>query len=209
MLKKYFFITPDSSIRFLLFIIILMLFAFKIFLVLLVFYIGLLLLFRKRVINSSVIRTVDPSIMFAPCDGVLKKVNETDKSLKISLKVGILNHYGVRMPFTGSIRSFIQTKEKVFSLGKIPIYKYRTIVELKSRELGKIKLTFISITNLAVSRIWVRSGDKATVGAYLGYLPFGGKVIVEIPKKLDMLVKPNDKLLSAETLLAAKGKEHA
>jgi len=208
MLKKYFFITPDSSTRFLIFIIIMMLFAFKILLVFALFYILLLYLFRKKNMNVSDIRAVDPTIALSPCDGTVIKIENKNEKNTMSVRIGMLSHYGIQMPFSGSIRSYTELKQKYFSLGKFTIYRYTTKLELKSRKLGKVWICFNNISTFSRAKIWVRSGDKAEVGAYLGYLPFGGKVVIEFSKDLSILAKENDSLLSAQTLLVSKGKSN-
>ena len=146
--------------------------------------------------------------MLSPCDGEIISIKQDDEKKIMALNISRLKHYGIRMPFTGTISNYYETKEKVFTLGRFIVYKYNSSLELRSEELGKVHLLFSGIGSLKRAKIWVRSGDNATLGAYLGYLPFGGKVVIEFAKELNILIKEKDSLLSAETLLISKGKDN-
>ena len=205
MLKKYFFINPDSSAKALVVLSFLYFIGLQYLFLFLLIYFAVLYLFRKKSADQSMLRTVDDGILLSPLDG--KFLEAKDDSL--FFKVGFFQHYGIRMPFFGHVRSFKETKTKKFDLGKFSIYQYDLELELKSKQFGKIKLHFSNLSSYTKARIWVRSGDKASLGAYLGYLPFGGKVRVDLPENLKLLVKEKDKMLSAQTLIASRGTNYA
>lgn len=205
MLKKYFFIAPDSSKKTFLLLIALFFMGFEYLFLFVILYAAVLFLFRKKTIDQSMLRTVDEGILLSPVDGQLLEAKDKNLVFKISP----FSHYGIRMPFFGHVRNYKETKVKKFQLGKLSLYRYDTELELKSKTFGKIKLRFSNLTSYTRVKVFVRSGDKATLGAYIGYLPFGGKVKVDLPENLKLLVDNKDKMQSAQTLIASQGNKYA
>ena len=48
----------------------------------------------------------------------------------------------------------------------------------------------------------VMPGDKGGRRVNIGYFPFGGTVMLYLPKKYEILIKSNDEVLAGETILA-------
>ena len=151
------------------------------------------------------LRTVDDGILLSPLDGKLVKAE--DQSLYF--RMSPFSHYGIRMPFFGHVRNYKETKIKNFRYGNGQFIDMKQNWNLKSKSFGKIKLYFSNLTSYTRVKIYVRSGDKASLGAYIGYLPFGGKVKVDLPESLKLLVDEKDKIQSAQTLIASRGNEYA
>ena len=149
----------------------------------------LFLVYRKQ-INFTSRRALDDNLILSPVSGKLVEVQAGPESVKLQIKTGILDDYGIMMPFQGEVVNY-------------------NLLETGEQELEVVstKIEFPKIySNKAVigkKRIFVRAGDKASSSAYIGYQTLGGKVSVEIPKECEVLVKPGDKLLSSQTILAS------
>lgn len=124
------------------------------------------------------------------------------------INMGVLEGYGVAMPFEGDITSFIETSEDTSFFNFIPLRKSKLIVSVKSETFGSAKIVLMRTGFIFRPYIWVRSGDRGLVGAYIGFIPFGGKVVIEMKNSVNLLVKDNTKVKIAETLLASNRIEH-
>lgn len=169
----------------------------------LLFLIGLLILFRKNEISEANYRTVDSSLFLSPIDGHVTNFKENNDSLAIS--VPFYRNYGVCMPITGTVVSFFETIRPIVNLGPLKLFKIKVSLKINSEEMGAIGLKISNLSLVRKSNIWVRSGDIALRGAYIGYLPFGGKIVIELKENLKVLIKKNTKVQAMRTILASYG----
>lgn len=149
----------------------------------------LFLVYRKQ-INFTSRRALDDNLILSPISGKLIDINTSGESLTLQIRTGIFDDYGIMMPFQGEVVNYnlLESGDEEF--------------EVASK---KIEFTKINLNKAVIGRkqIFVRAGDKASSSAYIGYQTLGGKVSVEIPKGCEILVKPGDKLLSSQTILAS------
>lgn len=201
-MKKYFFLDPNLFKRISALLFILFFLSFKTFLIVLLFSILWLYLFRRIKHDDAKIRATDDSIFLSPASGTVR-VKKSGKVTKVYLRVNLLGGYGISMPFSGDVTSYFETTEMIKIFNFIPIKRTKIVVTLKSDVLGQAKFIISRQGLIFEPFVWVRSGDKGLVGAYLGYLPFGGKLVIEIEKDLNLLVKDNDRVQALLTLLAS------
>lgn len=160
-------------------------------------------MFRRIRIDEAKLSSSDDSILLSPVNGRARvKTSIDDKSI-VTIKIGLFRGYGVAMPFNGEVVSHIETNEQFKVFGLIPSRKVKNILVLKSREFGEVKVILIRPRNLLKSKIWVRSGDKGLAGAYIGYMPFAGKVVIEMKKSVNILLKEKGKVAALSTLIAS------
>lgn len=79
-----------------------------------------------------------------------------------------------------------------------------TMVRLKSIQGQMFGIQIVKNIKDFWPRIWVRPGDKGRAGACFGHFPFGGTVLLYLPKDSEILTKKDALLVAGETTLAAK-----
>lgn len=201
-MKKYLFLDQNLYKKMLALLFIFFFLSFKYFSIILILTIAWLFLFRKVKYDIAQIRATDESIFLAPASGVVKVI-DAGSITKIFLRMSFLQGYGISMPFSGDILSYFHTSEVTKLLRIIPLRRTKIIVGIKSDTLGQTKFIISRRGIIFHPYIWVRSGDKGLVGAYLGYLPFGGKIVIEIENDLNLIVKNKEHVQALMTLLAS------
>ena len=153
-------------------------------------YIALLFLFYRKQINFTSRRALEDNLILSPVSGKVVNIDKSDNErVRLDVKMRLFDDYGILMPFYGDV-----------------IFYQRTDKGLEEFEAssGKIEFTKILIEkSLFKPRIFVRAGDKASSGVFLGYKPFGGIIKIEVPVDCEILVKEGDEILSAQTILAS------
>lgn len=201
-MKNKFFIHPEISKRLLALLLISFLVSFKFFLAFLMFVALLYFLFRKTHIDEGKLRSSDNSILLAPISGN-SSVKVSGGKARVTIKVGFFKGFGVSMPFDGEVNSYFETNESLTLLKFLPVRRTKIILVLKSKLFGETKFILMRTGFIFRPRIWVRSGDKGLVGAYLGFLPFGGKIVIEMKDTVKILTKNNNKAVALATLIAS------
>lgn len=164
----------------------------------------LLYLFRKDRVSSSKLRGVDRSILLAPVSGVVLSQTGDSANSNITFKIPFWKYYGINAPVAGAVLSYLESSESYKIAGIIPVTATKKQILFDSKELGRIKLTVLDRYFLFPGKLWARSGDIVSMGAVVGYLPFGGKVVIEFSNKLNILVKLGDDVSSSRALIASK-----
>jgi hypothetical protein len=203
-MSKYFFIGNDTLTKLLLLVIALWLFSFQTILgFVIVVSLPLLFIFRRKNINLLEKRVVEDNIVLSPISGQF--IGEINKNGKLQLLINIKpwRGFGVYFPLKGDIDHYYEDTKTYKLLGIINLKRTKVQTLIKSKGNQDIKLKFKSNLNLNKAAIHVRSGDRGISGALLGYLPFGGKVVIELPMDSKVLVKSGDRVSSTQTLLAS------
>lgn len=158
----------------------------------------------------------NPNMLMSPVDGkvvVIEEVEENeyfkDKRIQISIFMSPINVHVTRHPGAGQIvyNKYHPGKYLVAWHPKASEENERTTVVVKTKNFGKIMYRQIAgavakrIINYAVTTDRVEQGDES------GFIRFGSRVDVFIPRGAEINVKLNQKVKGAETPLASVPKE--
>ncbi len=156
-----------------------------------IFVLFLFFLFRKVPFEITDKRTLESNVYVSPVSGTVKNIYKSDLKCFVEVRVGFLNEYGIYLPLSTAISS-------------TNFDKSQSLVEFSFKGQA-LRLSFSSLTSFFSCRLFVESGDRGSLGANIGYLPFGGKTVIELPKDSEILIKEGDKVKSFQTLLAKIG----
>lgn len=201
-MKNRFFIHPYVVKRLLVLLLISFLVSWTFFFLYIAFTSFIFFLFRKKKIDEAKLRSSDNSLVLSPISGHAR-IKESGGKFRITIGMGVFRGFGVAMPFEGEVTSFIETSENISLFNFLPLRKSKIIVTMKSELFGELKIVLMRTGFIFRPSVWVRSGDRALVGAYIGFIPFGGKVVIEMKNSVNLLIKDKSKVLTAQTLLAS------
>ena len=158
----------------------------------------------------------DPENIIAPADGkivVIEEIEETeyfkDQRIQISIFMSPLNVHVNRYPVGGKTlyAKYHPGKFLVAWHPKSSFLNERTTVVVENERTGPIM--FRQIAGALARRIIMYAKEKtvAKQGADSGFIRFGSRVDVILPKDAKILVKVGDKPKGGETVLATFKKE--
>lgn len=152
----------------------------------------------------------DSRAVVAPADGtviVVEQVPETPlgvESLKISIFMSVFNVHVNRNPFSGKVVDTFHHQGKFFDArdGRASCENERNGIVLEIS--GGVRIAFVQIAGLVARRIisYPLVGDMLVRGERYGLIRFGSRVDVYLPPEVEPLVKPGDKTVAGETVLA-------
>ena len=152
------------------------------------FVIFIIFLFRKKRFDLNRKRILEPNIINSPVSGVVSHISTSEEKVEIVIRSSPFNHYGVYLPISSLVESRKIDKNEI------------EIILVADTQ--KISLKHTSLLNSFKGVLYVNSGDRGMLGANIGYLPFGGKTVIELPKRSVILIKEGDKVESFQTLLS-------
>jgi hypothetical protein len=161
-------------------------------------------LFRKDRLSTSKLRAVDKNILLSPVSGTIFGQTSDLSNSQLSFKIPCWKYYGVNSPVAGVVLSYLESSESYKFAGLIPITASKKQILLNTEELGRVRLIILDRYLWFAGKVWARSGDIVSMGATIGYLPFGGKVVIEFSNKLNILVEVTDDVDSSRALIASK-----
>ena len=186
----------------------------KIFSILVVVYFLLYFSLRK---NSNHFRD-DPvttrGVIFSPCNGKIIHIERNishglygDQFTEIQLMIPWWKEMGIYLPLSSEIKNLLVLKGQSF-------FRYFKAVEMIGTKEGKgvslaldnrgetIGLTLFKCKLGLWPELLVMPGDRGGRRVNIGYFPFGGTVMLYLPKKYEILVKSNDEVSAGETIIA-------
>lgn len=152
----------------------------------------------------------DPSAILSPADGRVVLVENTEdpyrhiESLKISVFMNVFNVHSNRSPMEGMVEdvqyyagSFVNA-----ALAKASTENERNAVMMTTTRGQSI--TFVQVAGLVARRIicYVKTGDQLKRGQRYGFIRFGSRVDIYLPKTVVVCVSIGDKVRATETILA-------
>lgn len=154
--------------------------------------------------------TYDYTKVVAPADGKVMYIEEVEENhylqgpaIKITIFLNILNVHVNRIPLSGEIE-LVKKVPGIF----LPAYK-KEVTDLNVRNYVGLnsafgKILVVQITGIIARRIvcWVKPGDKLKTGERFGLIRFGSCTEIYLPVNAKILVKPNQKVKGAETIIA-------
>jgi phosphatidylserine decarboxylase len=173
----------------------------------LVFFLLIVWFFR----NPNRPLTLDPSMVYAPADGEIVAVEEVeepeyfhDKRIQVSVFMSPLNVHVNRYPVSGEV-SYVK-----YHPGKYLVAWHPKSSTLNERSTVVVKtangqeVLFRQIAGAVARRIvlYPKVGDKAVQGADYGFIRFGSRVDVFLPRGTNIKVVTGQKSVGNQTVLA-------
>ena len=156
------------------------------------------------------VTTGGDSAVSAPADGRVIVIDEAhdpytnQTSLKISIFMNVFNVHSNRIPVSGTVDTKQYYPGRFFNaaLDKASDNNERNALLLTSKEGHRV--TCVQIAGLIARRIlcYVDEGSNVTKGERFGFIRFGSRVDLYLPKTTKVLVSLGDKVVGGETLLA-------
>jgi phosphatidylserine decarboxylase len=152
----------------------------------------------------------EDGLVISPADGTVLSVQETREddflhadAVQVSIFMSPLNVHVNRYPVTGVV-GFFRHYPGEFLVAfdeKASLRNERTHIGI---DHPRGKVLFKQIAGFVARRIVaeVRVGDQATAGRRFGMIKFGSRVDVLVPRGTEVLVKPGDRMVAGETVLA-------
>lgn len=156
------------------------------------------------------VTTGGDSAVSAPADGRVIVIDEAhdpytnQTSLKISIFMNVFNVHSNRIPVSGTVDTKQYYPGRFFNaaLDKASDNNERNALLLTSKEGHRV--TCVQIAGLIARRIlcYVDEGSNVTKGERFGFIRFGSRVDLYLPKTTKVLVSLGDKVVGGETLVA-------
>ena len=150
------------------------------------------------------------SSVAAPADGRVIVIDESEDpytnqaSLKISIFMNVFNVHSNRMPVSGTVDRKQYYPGKFFNaaLDKASDSNERNALLLTTKQGHRV--TCVQIAGLIARRIlcYVDEGSQVRKGERFGFIRFGSRVDLYLPKTTKVLVSLGDKVVGGETLVA-------
>jgi uncharacterized membrane protein len=187
---------------------------YKILLVLIVGYIVLYLVLRKSRNDFRDDPISTRGVMFSPVNGKIIHIEHNvshglygDQLIEIQIMIPWWKEMGICLPLSCEIKNLLLLKGQSF-------FRLKKAVEVLGSKEGKgvglaldnrgesIGLTFLKCKLGLWPELMVMPGDRGGRRVNIGYFPFGGTVMLYLPKKYEILVKTNDEVNAGETIFA-------
>lgn len=153
-------------------------------------------------------------VIFAPVNGKIVHMENNvshgmygDQLMEIQIMIPWWKEMGIFMPLSSEIKTLMVLKGQSFFRTKIAEEVIGTkegkgvSVALDNRG-ETIGLTFFKCKLGLWPELMVMPGDRGGRRVNIGYFPFGGTVMLYLPKKYEILLKINDEITAGETIMA-------
>lgn len=177
-------------------------------------YIVLYVVLRRNRNDFRDDHSVTKGLVFSPANGKIVHIEHNvshgiygDQLIEIQILIPWWKEMGIYMPLSAEIKTLLVLKGRSF-------YRYRKTEEITGSDIGKgvslsldnrgesVGLTFFKCRLGLWPELIVMPGDKGGRRVNIGYFPFGGTVMLYLPKKYEILIKSNDEVQAGETILA-------
>ena len=198
-------------------IILFFLWVFSFYKILTAAFLGYVLLYLVLRRNRNDFRD-DPistkGVIFSPANGKIVHVEHNvshgmygDQLIEVQIMIPWWKEMGVFMPLSAEIKTLLVLKGQSF-------FRYQKAEEVIGTRDGKgvalaldnrgetVGLTFFKCKLGLWPELMVMPGDRGGRRVNIGYFPFGGTVMLYLPKKYEILLKTNDEVTAGETILA-------
>lgn len=209
-----FFIKKDRLIKLLLITLVIMNFFSWPFITLwccgLIFYFFTL---RKNRINYKEVINIQPDVILSPVDGTVKEIqpNVVDEfhnveGVKIRFAISWFDPVGIYLPMACQIRNtehydgsyFIRNRNEL----KFTHGFQRNNITLKNKFNKKTYLELIKCPFGKKAKTWVEAGDKGKLASCIGFMPFGGTLVMTVPSDSELFCKVGDRVRAGETVIS-------
>lgn len=211
--KSY--IPPKLTTLFVMLAIFLWLFNFyNSFLVLILLYLFIYVVLRRDRNDFLDDPMVTKGVIFSPVNGKIMSVVRNvshgsfgENLIEIQIMIPWWEEQGIYLPLSSEVKNVRIMKGN-------SIWRYRKIDETLGAQDGKgvnlsldnkeelVGLSFFKCKLGLWPELMVVPGDRGSRRVNIGYFPFGGTVVVYLPKKYEILLEINDEVTSGESILA-------
>lgn len=187
---------------------------YKILLVLVAAYVFLYVVLRKSRNDFRDDPVSTKGVIFSPVNGKIVHIEHNvshglygDQLIEIQIMIPWWKEMGIFLPLSCEIRNLLVLKGQSF-------FRLRKAVEVLGTKEGKgvslaldnrgesVGLTFLKCILGFWPELMVMPGDRGGRRVNIGYFPFGGTVMLYLPKKYEILVKTDDEVNAGETIFA-------
>ena len=177
-------------------------------------YLVLYVILRKNINHFRDDPITTKGVIFSPANGKILHIEHNvshgmygDQLIEIQIMIPWWKEMGVFMPLSAEIKTLLVLKGQSF-------FRYLKAEEVIGTKDGKgvglaldnrgesIGLTFFKCKLGLWPELMVMPGDRGGRRVNIGYFPFGGTVMLYLPKKYEILMKINDEVTAGETILA-------
>ena len=153
-------------------------------------------------------------VIFSPANGKIMHIEHNvshgfygDHLTEIQIMIPWWREMGIFLPLSCEIQNLLILKGHSF-------FRYHKAVEVLGSKEGKgvglalnnrgesIGLAFFKCKLGLWPELMVMPGDRGGRRVNIGYFPFGGTVMLYLPKKYEILIKINDEVNAGETIFA-------
>ncbi|AUN96755.1 hypothetical protein DOM21_17995 [Bacteriovorax stolpii] len=213
MLKSY--LPPRFNTLAIVLFVMLWLFSFyKILAVLLLAYIVLYVSLRRSRNDFRDDPVVTKGVIFSPSNGKIVHIEHNvshgmygDQLIEIQIMIPWWKEMGINLPLSSEVKmlhvlkgqSFLRTHIASEVIGTKEGKGVSLALDNRGETVG---LTFFKCKLGLWPELMVMPGDRGGRRVNIGYFPFGGTVMLYLPKKYEILVKTNDEITCGETIIA-------
>ncbi|MFQ6611784.1 MAG: phosphatidylserine decarboxylase family protein [Fidelibacterota bacterium] len=179
-------------------------------LTILYFVLGLLFLFSLNFFRDPTRRIPkDPKIVISPADGKVVKYEEVDDpevgagATLVSIFLNVFNVHVNRVPVTGKIQTRVHQQGKFLAaFNHAASDKNERVITVLENEIGRFKIR--QIAGLLARRIlcYAEPGKTMQRGERLGYIMFGSRTDLVLPKGINVEITLGQKVIGNETIIA-------
>lgn len=213
MLKSYL-PAKFNTLAFILFVICWIFGLYKILTTLLIFYAFLYVLLRKSRNDFRDDPITTRGVVFSPSNGKIIHIEHNvshgmygEQLIEIQIMIPWWKEMGIFLPLSCEVKNLLLLKGQSF-------LRHKKAVEVLGSKEGKgvglaldnrgesVGVTFLKCKLGLWPELMVMPGDRGGRRVNIGYFPFGGTVMLYLPKKYEILVKINDEVNAGETIFA-------
>lgn len=158
----------------------------------------------------------DGELFLSPVHGEIRSIRK-DISLRelpefaheIRISISGWTEKGLYLPTAGEVNFLKATKGRRISRDSDSRSFYGSLDDvahtdfiLSSGVKTKTLMRFVECRYSVRPTIWLKSGDRGRGAACFGYYPFGGTLLIYLPKNSDILVFENEKVVPGQSVIA-------
>jgi phosphatidylserine decarboxylase len=186
----------------------------KLLLILIIAYIILYVVLRKSRNDFRDEPMTTRGVIFSPANGKVIHIEHNvshglygEQLIEIQIMIPWWKEMGIFLPLSCEIKnllvlkgqSFFRLKKAIEELGAKEGKGVSLALDNRGESVG---LTFYKCKVGLWPELMVMPGDRGGRRVNIGYFPFGGTVMLYLPKKYEILVKTNDEVTAGETIFA-------
>lgn len=166
-----------------------------------------LMFFRdpERVIPRSENDVVSPADGKVIISELVKDVRFSEEdALKISIFMNVFNVHVNRTPISGSVKQVHHVPGVFLAADNEQAHLKNEYCAVTVTDKSGRDITFVQIAGLIARRIvcWLEPGDMVIQGRRFGLIRFGSRVDIYLPKDSQIAVRPGQKVIAGETIIA-------
>jgi phosphatidylserine decarboxylase len=156
-----------------------------------------------------------PGLVVSPGHGTVDRVDTLDDAPffggpchRISMFLSVINVHVQNAPIASKVGCVTHTPGKFVSALRTDCadYNENVLIGLESTELIGEKISLRLVAGVLARRIvpFVQVGDHVARGERISLIQFGSRCDIYIPPRYEIKVKPGDKVVGGETVIAGK-----